>query len=263
MRVFYVIYVSDDHLRSALDTIRLICADGAVAHSAHITVRGPSRQRRSLEALNGVVAGREVVLPSPGYFLKREQHTVFFRAAVEGLERAWHKPDFPFNPHLTMYDGPSRPRAIELQQMLARLPITVTFKARGLEPLVSASGQTNLAMIENIDFEFVSKVTRLDVDSSRILQLEDRYRDAIVERLCRYLATKAPPPDEVPPQELNDGLGLASGWSLHARPRSAQDRPRSASSTHSQSGVCGRTDPIAEAWESWGFLHRPARRALG
>src|SRR5207249_1340689 len=155
MRVFYVIYVSDDRLRSAIDTIRLLAAP-SVSHPAHLTVRGPYSQRRNMDAMSAAITGETVILHSAAYFFHKGQHTVFFEAAANNLEAIWHKPEFGFNPHVTIYDGRSRSRAIQLYQLLTRFPIVLTFTSRGLEPLIANGGQANLRVLEGIDFDFVS-----------------------------------------------------------------------------------------------------------
>lgn len=231
MRVFYVLYVTDVRLRSALDTIRLLY-DPAISHSAHITVRGPYSQRLNLAGLSSEIAGEQVVLHRVGYFFEKGQHTVHFEAFSPRLHRVWQKRDFSFTPHLTLYDGPateqrSRATAVELYQLVSRLPIAVAFEARGLDPLISGRGQTSLNVLDGIDFKFVSDVTSSALDRSSIFEVDQQSRRVLVERLCRFMSGQAAHEIDVAEiPRLTGGIGLASGWSVKPRP-AARSHPTS------------------------------------
>lgn len=222
MRVFYVLYVSDTRLRSALDTIRLLY-NPSVSHSAHITVRGPYSQRINARSLSAAMTGEDVILHHVGHFFanRGNQHTVYFEAYAPRLADVWKKRDFGFLPHLTLYDGASRESrrtALELYQIVARLPIGVAFEASGLEPLISGAGQTNLNVLEGIDFDFVSDVTGKELNRRSILSVDDRSRIVIVEQICRYLSQTYPrrvEMDDIP--RTSPDIGLASGWAMEDR----------------------------------------------
>lgn len=223
MRVFYVLYVPEVRLRSAIDTIRLLY-DPAVSHPAHITLRGPYTQRLNVNALSAAVAGQQIVLHNVDHFFSKRgntQHTVYFEAHSPALRKVWMKSDFDFRPHLTLYDGPpgdARRLALELYQAMARLPITVAFIAKGLEPLISGRGQTNLNVLNGIDFDFVSEVTRTTLNRRRIFEVEDRQRTVLVDRICRYLSQRETALEfELTEPERPSDIRLASGWSAQKR----------------------------------------------
>ena len=223
MRVFYVLYVHEVQLRSILDTIRLLY-DPSVSHPAHITVRGPYSQRFNVNALSGLIGGQQVLLHEVGHFLSHRggQHTVYVRAHSPSLVDVWKKTDFDFMPHLTLYDGGSqdaRRTALELFQLVSRLPIAVTFAAHGLEPLVSGHGQTNLRVLDGIDFDFVSDVTKIELDRHSLFEVEFRKRSVLVERLCRYMSELGPgiEIDVETTSQAETQIGLTSGWSVAQR----------------------------------------------
>jgi hypothetical protein len=247
VRVFYVIYVSDERLRSALDTIRLLVWP-AVSHPAHITVRGPYTQRRNVAALSSSIEGEPVTLQNVGYFFEKGQHTVYFEAAATLLPTVWHKESFGFNPHLTLYDGPSRPRAIGLYQLLTRFPIVLSFVAQGLEPLISNGGQGNLSVVNGIDFDFISNIAHMRLDPSTLFALPDRHKDAVIERLCRHLCDQSV---GKPVPGTGSRIGLTTGWSQmkHLPGRAATGKPWPTQER-------GAVDPVGEAWNAWRFLRK-------
>lgn len=253
MRVFYVIYVSDDHLRSILDTIRVLAAP-VTSHPAHITVRGPYRQRLNVETFNRQIAGEHVELHDVSYFFKKGQHTVYLDASAPSLRSVWHKQDFEFNPHLTIYDGRSRARAVQLYQLLTRFPISAGFTAIGLEPLMSNGGQSNIDVLAGIDFNFVSRISGMELSADALSDLPDRFKDAVIERLCRYLSGQHPgsirsTADE---HETSGELRLPKGWSAYSRPPAPTVNSRSELRPVAQRSA--RRDPIAEAWGAWTFV---------
>src|SRR5690349_9141892 len=112
MPVFYVLFVHEEPLRTCLDTIRVLY--GAFTGQAHVVVRGPYRQRVSLTVAGAGVREQQVVFGQPRVTLQRGRQAVGLPVRCEGLERAWQQTSVPFDPSLTLYDGPSRSDAVEL-----------------------------------------------------------------------------------------------------------------------------------------------------
>lgn len=79
------------------------------ARSAHITLRGPYKNKKDI---NQSIIGKDVgkiVLRRPGTFFSGHQNTVFLGVEISGVSDFWYKPDFPEGvPHLSIYDGSDR-----------------------------------------------------------------------------------------------------------------------------------------------------------
>jgi hypothetical protein len=106
-RIFYVFYPRDEHLQQILDAIRYL-ADPNEKTRAHVTLRGPYTQKRSIPTANRIVENSEIEVTGVDAFLGPRQNTVYFALAAPALQGAWHKPDYPeYRPHLTIYDGDS------------------------------------------------------------------------------------------------------------------------------------------------------------
>jgi len=117
MSVFYVLHVKEKSLSDCLDAIRFLC-DPAEKQKAHITVRGPYQRKIDIRSVNDKVAGRIVSIDGVDNFFAYNQNTVFFHCSAPVLTTVWKKPDFPFNPHLTIYDGRSTEFAHRLYDIL-------------------------------------------------------------------------------------------------------------------------------------------------
>ena len=140
LRVFYAIYVAPGPFRSALDAIRMIARPQA-RHAAHVTVRGPYSDYRDPREWSAAIRGKPIDIGGIGTFFDGDQNTVFLHVESPDLQLLWDKPDYPaYNPHLTIYDGPSRSFAESLRDLLAAREPQFTFLASGVEPMVSGNG---------------------------------------------------------------------------------------------------------------------------
>src|SRR5437588_595976 len=129
MRVFYVVYISDETLRKCIDGIRLL-SNPFEKESAHITLRGPYRQRYNVDHLSSIVRGTTVLISGVGSFFEAKQNTVFFSCESSHLRAVWHKPNYPdYNPHITLYDGESRRFANELAKAIGKYKYDLCFRA--------------------------------------------------------------------------------------------------------------------------------------
>lgn len=144
IRVFYNVYVPPGKTRTLLDTVRLI-ANPAAKHPVHITVRGPYSDYQDPRGWSAAVQGQRVHVGGVGTFFGPSQNTVLLKVKSPAIQAIWHKPDYPgYNPHVTIYDGDSRPFAEALRDVLEPRDPTFTFQATGMEPLVSGNGRPPL-----------------------------------------------------------------------------------------------------------------------
>ncbi len=142
-RLFYVVYLADPFVQSCLDLIRYL-AEGAEKTPAHVTVRGPYARRlteKVEQSINEQIAGIAIDVLGVSSFFENSQNTVYLRCSAPELNQVWDKPDYPFNPHLTLYDGSDRVFAGELLAELHSCSKPFSVTARGVNYLISTQGE--------------------------------------------------------------------------------------------------------------------------
>jgi len=134
---YLVIAIGDEKLKECLNAIRLI-GNPEEKHDAHLTVRGPYIGKRGYHGRdsNSMLKQSYVVrVTSVDNFFEHHQNTVFFSCMAPNLKSAWWKPDYPYNPHITLYDGPSREFAEALYSLFRLYSFRINFESDGLIPL--------------------------------------------------------------------------------------------------------------------------------
>ena len=185
-RIFYVIYIDDEPIQSRLDAMRFL-ANTEEKAQAHITVRGPYTQKQNVSRLNREVAGTKIVAKGIGTFFNSKQNTVFIRCYADSLRRIWQKSDFGFNPHITIYDGPSREFAGALVDHLSRVQIQFSFLVDKLFPMTSHKGQFAIWLKERFDQNVFVNAPNVEVLASDVRLLPDKVRLSYIELLAREL----------------------------------------------------------------------------
>ena len=185
-RIFYVVYLDDVRLQAALDAIRFI-ANPAEKTRAHITVRGPYTKPIDTEALRQKLCGMEVMADGIDSFLRENQNTVFIRCRSERLREIWQKKDFGFNPHITIYDGPSRDFALKLLERLSTLPNKFYFVIGQVTRLVTHKGQLTTSLREVFDEELTRRLLGRPLGISEIQRMPTDRRVALIELIAREL----------------------------------------------------------------------------
>jgi len=112
-----VIYFDPPSVQGCLDTI-VYLANPDEKNSAHLTIRGPSDDKPDIETINQQLSGTELSVLGAASFFEGNQNTVFLRCDSLLLPTVWHKPNYAYNPHITLYDGPSRSFAERLVAIL-------------------------------------------------------------------------------------------------------------------------------------------------
>ena len=185
-RIFYVVYFDDPRLQAALDAIRFI-ANPKEKTRAHITVRGPYTKSINAAALKTKIQGTEVMADGIDSFFREDQNTVFIKCCAERLREVWQKVDFGFNPHITIYDGPSREFALMLQGRLATLPSTFYFAVGQVTRLVTHKGQYTTSLREAFDERLTSRLLGEPLGISEIERMAPTQRVALIELIAREL----------------------------------------------------------------------------
>ena len=188
-RTFHVIFVPDGLVASCIDAIRVL-ANPVEKHRAHITVRGPYRRRSSRSGkVSRFVEGSEINVNGSGTFFDSGQNTVYLRCAAPELETVWHKPDYGFNPHITLYDGSSQEYARELWDIVSMHTYKFSFIAGPLTPLVSSRRhQGNMTLKSDLDSRLLREVTGEDLKEATVESLGKDRRLKAIDKLCDYLS---------------------------------------------------------------------------
>ena len=182
MKFFHVIYVEVGLRADLLDALRLVC-NPDTRQAAHLTVRGPFVQPGVATGLRTRVLGVPVVVGGLATFFESNRNTVFLEARADGLRDVWHKPDFPFRPHVTIYDGEDVDFAARLFRLLAPIPMCFAFVAREL--CVLATGGNDLPFSDALLARIVGPGTSRE--TLRALSTERRL--ILAEELARRLAS--------------------------------------------------------------------------
>ena len=192
-RTFHVLFVPDGPIASCIDAIRVL-TNPAEKHRAHITVRGPYRRRGSRSGkVSRFVEGSEISIYGSGNFFESGQNTVYLQCTARELETVWDKPDYGFNPHITLYDGSSHEFARELWEIVSRHPFGFSFTAGPLTPLVSSRrDQGGMALNADLDSRLFGEVTGVDLSRMTVESLAKDARLKAIDQLCHYLSKSMP-----------------------------------------------------------------------
>ena len=186
MRVFYAVYIQDDFWRRWMDVIRFLCNPNE-KHSAHVTLRGPYKQRYALKAMSEAIEGKVIDVQHVGAFWGISQNTVFLRCDSPYMEKVWYKPHVGYHPHLTLYDGGLRGFADVLYTILRQHDVRFAFHASKLYPLVSSQGQSGFNLATQFEASEVAEVLGEEVSVHRIHSLDEERRLEMVSQVCNHL----------------------------------------------------------------------------
>jgi hypothetical protein len=187
MPVFYVLHVQEKPLGDCIDAIRFLC-NPSEKQRAHITVRGPYQKKIDIEGINRRLVGGIVSIDGVGNFFDSQQNTVFFRCSAPKLKAVWRKPDFPFSPHITIYDGGSAEFAHRLYDLLNRYDYSLRFRADELEAIESTKGQKSLQLALAFNSSFVRKIVGERITADVVPILPEQQRLGFVAQLCKHLS---------------------------------------------------------------------------
>ena len=190
VRVFYVVYPDEPGLCAWLNLLRAL-ANPHEKEPAHVTVRGPYRQRYRLPQAAGSVRGSTVHVPGADAFLSDKQSTVILRCQAEQLRGLWRKPDYPgFTPHLTLCDGLPRALSEEILDIARSIP-PFSFRVGELVPIFTKPKQTALGLLSAIDDALLAEIAGQRLHAEALLRLASRERLALLRVVVQRLPTEA------------------------------------------------------------------------
>src|SRR3569832_1581442 len=202
MRIFYVLYPADVRLSLALDAIRLL-ANPYAKDRAHLTVRGPCGrhyQSQTLSRLNQKISGAQIHIEKPDAFWGARQSTINLSCSAVELKSVWHKPDYDYHPHITLYDGDSRSFSEALLELLVRgfpqAPRRLSFRAPSLSPLITVKGQASLMLPTSVDLRRLGTLVGRELPLTAIAALPPESRLSLIETVWRHLGEAAETVDD-------------------------------------------------------------------
>ena len=118
----------------------------------HLTIQGPLPNRPGADALRAIeekLKDDQLLIANPGLFETKRGVALYLRVQSENLIRVWNKPDFPvekygFEPHLTLYEGPDRERALSAHAFLRSGRHRIEMICRDFKVVPYASKQAEL-----------------------------------------------------------------------------------------------------------------------
>lgn len=172
-RYFRFLSPADEHVERLINTAIFIL-NPKEKWRAHVTLAGPFPNRRAIPEKNAMFGGMVSVM-GVGTFFNERQCTVFLKTDGPGVKDLWNKPDFEYNPHMTIYDGKNYALAKELANLLGserlffHFPQTIVYfvnatSGQGRLDLLSGSFSTGVKEIDKMDHADVERL----YDSQRI-----------------------------------------------------------------------------------------------
>lgn len=172
---FYTINIGDTRVRGFVDAIRVVL-NPEIKHTAHITFKGPlKRIDRNFLEKNKNEKYKVSIIGISNFFLNG-QNTIYFRCGTENLRKIWKKPDYAYNPHITLYDGKDTEFSREIYAEIKNKSVYFSFESIGLSYLKSSPGQSNTNILSDLDVQYALKNSNIDSDFDSIKNLTSAQR---------------------------------------------------------------------------------------
>lgn len=130
----YAIGIREDEIRDFLNLLKFTFSPYS-KNDAHITVRGPYHRQLSTkeqDRINLKIFDKPIKVAGVETFFESKQNTVFLKCESTDLKFIWNKFDFPYNPHITIYDGNDRKYALEIFNFLKKIDLSFTFHSTNI-----------------------------------------------------------------------------------------------------------------------------------
>lgn len=185
-RFFQVVYLSDSTLQHRVDAIRFV-AEPTEKTSAHVTVAGPYNRREDVSSPSLSIKGTSLHVFGVGNFFKSGQNTVFLRCGSDHLRSVWHKKDFGFNPHITIYDGNDHSFAVSLFEEISAQNVFFNVPVTDVELLKTIKGQQAFDLLFGLDWSFIRWAAGREIDEIGVKNLASWERKMIIQRMLTKL----------------------------------------------------------------------------
>jgi hypothetical protein len=161
-------------------------ANPSQKRSAHVTIAGPILTKPDKIELPKWPLYLSVL--GPGTFFNERQNTVFLKCDSEWLRNYWAKKEYGYNPHITIYDGSSRPFAERLMLTLKSHRLFFELVADEIDVIGSHKGQHSLSLNLELKTEpwLGSIISPTEYEGAR--NMKDWKRITVIDRLCTVLS---------------------------------------------------------------------------
>lgn len=171
VRYFVFLYPENRQIQELLD-LAIYVLNPAEKWQAHITLAGPYNTARTLPRRLEFV--RKVSLLGAGQFRSEYQNTVFLSVGAQDLRDFWHKPDYPFNPHLTVYNGDDSVLADRLYETLFEARMYFKFFVSRVHIVKAIKGQETLDLVSSLNLGALPELKNLTIQDIRQFSADQR-----------------------------------------------------------------------------------------
>jgi hypothetical protein len=144
---------------------------------AHVTVAGPVTDKRRIAG--DLDFRSRISTLGVGKFVNNKKITIYIRVDAVNLRHIWHKPDFPYNPHITIYDGDDVSIANSIYNGLRDLKFYSSFLVDRAHWISTEPGQSDMNLRANIDPVLLANFGNMTTDNVREFPIEDRVRHSL------------------------------------------------------------------------------------
>jgi hypothetical protein len=193
-RHFAFLYPDDHGLQELLD-LAIFVLNPAEKLSAHITVAGPFSDPKSLSPDTDFF--NKICVFGVDRFRSSHQNTILLKVDADDLKQIWDKPDFPFNPHLTIYDGDDWELADRLYEALFQLRLFFCFYVSRVTHVSLVKGQGSWNLLSSVNLSLVPELKGRSAADIKELGCEERILLAVEAlKRAKYRAHRLVPPGE-------------------------------------------------------------------
>jgi hypothetical protein len=170
-RHFAFLFPDDQRLQELLD-LAIFILNPAEKLSAHITVAGPFNDPRSLPEEWSFVA--KICGLGVDRFTSSHQNTIFIKVDAHEIKEVWNKPDFPYNPHLTLYDGDDWELADRLYEALYEQRMYFCFYVSRLTHIALIKGQGSWDLLSRVNLSHLPELKGKTPEDVKAFTIDER-----------------------------------------------------------------------------------------
>lgn len=184
-RYFLFLFPEETRVQELLD-LAIYVLNPDEKWQAHVTLAGPYTDPRRLP--NETEFHRKISTLGVGEFRSEVQNTIFLEIKAKDLEEFWDKPDFPFRPHLTIYDGNDAELANRLYERLFEIRMFFSFHVSRIYVVSSVKGQSSLDLISKVNMSAIPELRGIDISAARRFSIDEKlfYATAALRRAKSY-----------------------------------------------------------------------------
>lgn len=190
-RWFTYIIFEDIEIKRLIDCI-IMLSNPNEKNTAHVTIAGPRENKDGdLSEAKSVLIGRPLSVLGVGKFFSDKQNTVYLRCDSRNLTRFWRKSDYGYNPHITIYDGPSQKEAQAIYDVLEGNRMFFELIIGDVVSEESKPGQFAFDLMLESDVIEIAHSLGRNMTTQKIRSLPFWERLMIVQRVCPKITWKA------------------------------------------------------------------------